>query len=650
MKTSSISLRVADFLKQYPPFEYLNEEELLQLAEGGRVKFHEADEIIFSAGDERGRFVRVIQRGMVNVFRPNEAGEELIDVRAEGDLVGLDWQSPDTPFKTTARVAQESILYALPLDSFLAVCRGNAQANAFLSSYFTVKDPSQRTVTKSEAVELKESASGWLTHAEMLEQRAANRLLFATPDEPIRVVAGRFAPGLLEAVVVVDAEQRPLGIVTEADLSSRVATGEVPVDAPVSQIMSSPVVTIPPGTNAGDVIMTMMRRRRHHLVVTTDGAMSGRVVGIIGEKTVEAVHGNVPVFLSKEFKLARDVVELRRLRDRADELLLRYVEGEAPIEWLTNFIAQVDRMLTEQAIALAREKLTAKGLTEPKLPWAWVALHSEGRKERLLRSSQRTGIIYADPGPDDSMLAVLLWFSELANEVGAMLSVCRFPLDPWGRMASNPMWCRPLSAWAKHFRTWIHHPVESNIITRTPFFDLRAVTGDRELVATLRREIGKEIAACDFFVPLLANDALANLPPVTVYRDSVLDASGEISDTINTKNNAITPLVDVARVFALSLGLEDATFTPDRYRKAAAALPQYAGLFEDAVEAFDHALKLQTRVGLHRGDNARLVRPDELTAIEIQRVKSIFRTVGRLMEVAASHFNLNAAAAARDHG
>lgn len=81
------------------------------------------------------------------------------------------------------------------------------------------------------------------------------------------------------------------------------------------------------------------------------------------------------------------------LRDRADELLLRYVEGEAPIEWMTNFIAQVDRMLTEQA----KEKLAAQGLREPELPWAWVALHSEGRKKRLLRSSQRTGIVYADP-------------------------------------------------------------------------------------------------------------------------------------------------------------------------------------------------------------------------------------------------------------
>jgi pyrroline-5-carboxylate reductase len=59
---------------------------------------------------------------------------------------------------------------------------------------------------------------------------------------------------------------------------------------------------------------------------------------------------------------------------------------------------------------------------------------------------------------------------------------------------------------------------------------------------------------------------------------------------------------------------------------------------------------LQTRVGLHRGDNARMVKPDELTRLEIQRVKTIFRTVGRLMEVAVNHFDIQSVLEGRTHG
>ncbi|MGY8718870.1 MAG: CBS domain-containing protein, partial [Verrucomicrobiia bacterium] len=85
--------------------------------------------------------------------------------------------------------------------------------------------------------------------------------------------------------------------------------------------MSAPVVTIREGMPAGDIIIMMIRHRRHHLVVTDTGGPDGRVLGVVGEKTIQAMHGNVPVFLSKEFPLALDINELRRLRDRADELL-----------------------------------------------------------------------------------------------------------------------------------------------------------------------------------------------------------------------------------------------------------------------------------------------------------------------------------------
>jgi len=637
---SSISLRVADFLKAFPPFSYLPEAELLQIAQGGRVKFHEADEIVFSMGDKRGRFIWVVQRGTINFFRPGEHGEDLIDVRAEGDLLGIDWKNPESPYPATARVAQESILYALPAAILLEVCAKYPEAADFLKSYFAIEDLVGRQGSIPDKVELSADSAYWLTRSEELATRASNRMLTAAPDDSIAMVAQMIVPGTQEAVVVVNAAGLPLGILTEANFSSRVATGEVAVDQPVSAIMSSPVITIAPRTPAGDIIIKMIRHRRHHLVVTETGGPEGRVMGIVGEKTIQAMHGNVPIFLSKEFPLALDITELRRLRDRADELLLRYIEGEAPIQWLTNFIAQVDRMLTEQAIELAKQHLAAQGLVEPRLPWAWVAFHSEGRKERLLRSSQRTGIVYADPPPGYEAEPMLHWFSALANEMGTVFSVCRFPLDVHNRMASNSDWCQSVSAWNDTFRMWILDPKPEEIITRTPFFDLRAITGDRSLVSQVRTGILANIKLSPTFIPTLAKAAMQNLPPVTVFRGGVMTKSGATTETINTKSNALGPLVDIARVFALALGMDDATFTPDRLRKAAVELPQYAHVLNEAVRAFDYALRLQTRVGLRRGDDARFVRPDELSPIEMQRIKSIFRSVGRLMDVAVNHFLL----------
>ena len=53
MDTSAISYRVADFLKVYPPFNVMDESDLLLLARRGRVKFFEPNQYILSQGATR---------------------------------------------------------------------------------------------------------------------------------------------------------------------------------------------------------------------------------------------------------------------------------------------------------------------------------------------------------------------------------------------------------------------------------------------------------------------------------------------------------------------------------------------------------------------------------------------------------------------
>jgi hypothetical protein len=110
MQTSVILHRVADFLKQYPPFDALSSADLLDLAGSGRVKFHESEEFIYWQGDPKGPFVWVIQQGRVDLLD----GETLRDVLGAGDLVGLDRL-------TSARTASDVILYALDAAKFEAL-------------------------------------------------------------------------------------------------------------------------------------------------------------------------------------------------------------------------------------------------------------------------------------------------------------------------------------------------------------------------------------------------------------------------------------------------------------------------------------------------------------------------------------------------
>ncbi|WP_309398193.1 DUF294 nucleotidyltransferase-like domain-containing protein [Cerasicoccus maritimus] len=642
MKTSSISLRVADFLKGHPPFDMISEEDLLLLAGAGRVKFHESGEIVYEEGDDRGRYAFVVQKGTVNLFRKSARGEDLIDVRVEGDLLGFLFDSPDMPYRCTVKTASDTIIYAIPQ----AILRELAEKYITVGDYFREYfgegfTPRRHTASSPEnARGIDERPAHWLQKSGPVNERASNRLLTYKMDEPIHMVAKRLAPGLQEAIVAVDHNFHPLGIITESDLSARVATGLTSVDAPASEITSTKLITVRPGMNAGQLILEMLHHRLHHLIVTEDGSTTSPVIGVISDRSIQMLHGSIPTFLAKEISVAEDAAALAILRDRADELLLHYIEGDAQVYWLADFISEVDGALLQRAIEISRRKLLSWGWIEPEVRWCWLAMHSEGRKERMLRSPQRTAMLYEELPEGDAGVAAENWFKQLANEVTSMLAPCGFDLDSEGRMATNHEWRGPLSVWKGRFEQWIAHPIESNILRKTPYFDARCVYGDETLLDQLRIHMQECIHQNPNFIPLLANDAMDNLPPITIFRDSVMDQSGTLWTSIDTKMHAMLPLVDIARVFALSLNLDDTTFTPIRFKRVGRHLVEQRDLFEEAAEAFSHAIRLQTRLGLRRGDDGQYVKPEDLPRIEVQRCKAIFKTVVRLMEFVSQYFNL----------
>lgn len=639
MKTSSISLRVADFLKQNQPFDLLAQEQLLLLAGSGRVKFHEGDEVVFQYGEPRSAYFYVIQQGTVNLYRQDKDAEELFDVRVEGDLLGIQWGNNDAPYIATARTVGDTILYALPLALFTEISLQVPALREYLEDYFCDTPRLRHPQQDGSRGDIDKHHASWLPRVKPVNDRAANRLLTFFPHEPIREVARRLAPGLQEAIVAVDEQLRPLGIITESDFSSRVATGEVSVDAPAARIMHAPVFTVRPGMNAGQLILEMLHRRLHHLVVTADGTPDSKVLGIISEKSIHTLHGTIPTFLAKEIPIAENSAELAVLRDRADQLLLFFLEGEAPIAWLSDFIVEVDNALCEQAVVLAKAHLEARGIREPDgLRWCWLAMHSEGRRERLLRSSQRTALVYADPQDERQARAFEHYLSVFANEVSATLAPCGFAIDPRGRSATDPQWRLPLSRWKAQYTAWVTQPEQHNILRLTSFFDFRPVVGDFALADALRAHLRQCIQTNPGFIPVLAGRAMGNLPPLTIFRDSVLDQAGGLSEVIDTKFHLLLPLVDIARVFALSGGLEGSTFTPDRFSRAGLRLPHSQELFDEAADAFNFSIGLQTLLGLRRGDLGQHIKPDELPRLQIQRCKAAFRTIARLLEFTADYF------------
>ena len=114
MDTATISYRVADFLKKYPPFQAMDDVDVLAVAGRGRVRFHERNEHILSEGEAHRHEVFVIQQGVVSLWSESNGAFELRDVRGPGDLLGVERFNGASSTLHSARAATDVVIYALP--------------------------------------------------------------------------------------------------------------------------------------------------------------------------------------------------------------------------------------------------------------------------------------------------------------------------------------------------------------------------------------------------------------------------------------------------------------------------------------------------------------------------------------------------------
>lgn len=102
------------------------------------------------------------------------------------------------------------------------------------------------------------------------------------PDEPLKHVAGLMTTRNIRAVPVVDAEGRPLGVLSESDLLRVLSAGRTRTPRTASEAMTSPAVSVNELATLAHVTSLMVDRHVKHVVVVA----GSRVVGIVSRHDV----------------------------------------------------------------------------------------------------------------------------------------------------------------------------------------------------------------------------------------------------------------------------------------------------------------------------------------------------------------------------
>jgi PAS domain S-box-containing protein len=324
-----------------------------------------------------------------------------------------------------------------------------------------------------------------------------------------------------------------------------------------------------------------------------------------------------------QLRNASSPAEVARLNQALPAIVRSMVEGGARAGMVNRFIT-----LNSDAVLDVLCRLGIAEIGPPPCPFVFLILGSEGRHEQTLCTDQDNALVFADV-PEDQLKPTTDYFLQLSTLVCQHLHDAGYHFCRGNVMAKNPRWCMPLSAWKRTFAGWIGTLESDDLLQAKIFFDFRPGYGDPSLTDDLRSFLKQELATRPRFFAQLARNVLLYTAPLGVFGQFLLETTPDGRKGVNIKN-AMTPLTDFARIYALRHGVDETNTTRRLHRLRELEVLRT----ENCQEILEvHASLMQIRIenqvrALADGrppDN--LVDPSRLTHLELRLLKEAFTEI-----------------------
>ncbi|MDD5057095.1 MAG: DUF294 nucleotidyltransferase-like domain-containing protein [Sideroxydans sp.] len=632
---SAIHPSELSFITKHAPFDRMELAHVMWMLERMSLGYYAEGEVIVSP--EQGAVDRflVIKQGMVhgeqNVAHASEADTWL--ELAEGECFPLGALLANRPVASIYRAGSDTFCYELGAADFGELIGKSAAFRDFCTRRIANLLEHSKQVIQAQYSHSSAEQQSLASPMSAIIRRAP---VTCTSETTVRQALEVMREQRIGSMIAVDAQGRPLGIMTLHDVLERIAIPQIDLDQPVINVMSAQLSSLPPQALAHEAALMMAKHGfRHVLVVENE-----KLVGLVSEKDLFALQrvglrqiGSTIRHAETPEVLQQGAADIRRM---AHSMM---AQGVAP-EQLTQFISAFNDLLTARVVEL---ECKASGLLGTALHdgLCWMALGSEGRFEQTLNTDQDNAIIFTVPeGMDaDQVRAILL---PLAKRINETLALCGFPLCKGEIMASNPKWCLSLEEWKRTFNAWISGGSPESLLHASIFFDFRSLYGEHYLADDLHQWLARVASDNSRFLHMMAGNALRNRPPLGVVRDFVLGKENKL----DLKLNGITPFVDAARIFSLAAGVTH-TNTIQRLRLSAAKM----NLHESEIEAWINALLFIQVLRLRHHDQAssqgscdsaldNLIDPEKLNELDRRILKEAFRQARKLQARLALEYQL----------
>lgn len=604
---------IAEFLRTHSPFDSLDEETLIEVAESAEIEFYAARAKTLDSADVV-EFAYVVRSGSVELVIDGR----LLDLIGEGEMFGFVSLLSEGPLGFEARAAEDTLVYRIPAD----VIRPVLERPAFVRFVTGVMNERLRFLAGHQP-EAPLSSVGRPV-GELIRAPA----LVCPPATSVQEAARQMAEAGATCVVVELTDG--LGIVTDRDIRTRVVAAGAGPETPLSDVMTAPAWTVAADRTATEALLEMLDHGIRHLPVLTAGK---RLLGVLDDVDLMANERRAPFRLRAAIARSGDAQEMAEAAaELPDSVIALFEAGLAPVS-ISRAIASIHDAVTRRMI-----EFTHQDLGRPPVPYTWMATGSFGRFEPFPSSDVDTAIAWEGPDDDPEIRRAI---AALAKHVLEGLGTCGFEPDTKGAVASSPLFARSVEEWERAARTWVEHPDrDRGLLLLSVVVEADAVWGSTAMADHLARAF---VSAPDRKLMLrrLAAAALAERPPTGFLRNFVLHSSGERRGMLDIKRRGLLPIESLARWSGLRAGVSAAS-TRARLRasrEAGTLSPDDATNLRDAFELFS-ALRMEHQVGQLREGAAPddLIEPKSLAPLARTSLKEAFRAVARVQRGVANEY------------
>ncbi|AFM25031.1 DUF294 nucleotidyltransferase-like domain-containing protein [Desulfomonile tiedjei] len=617
---------VFEVLRNTLPFSELENRTLEDVARKWIIDFFPRGTLILREGVTDVMHLHLIQKGAVKTYLTgSRPGTILKDYSCEGETFGAASILRGRKADFNVETLEDTFCFLLPKDDLLHLVRKYPRFERFYL------DPISEDLMSSAYAELRDE------HMHPGRRKSVHLFSYQVRDivknQPqvvpcsttIQDAALRMTRMGIGSLLVGDDSYRVTGIVTDTDMRSKVVAEALDGNATLESIMVSPVLTIPAQATCFEALLTMMQEQVDHLAVEH----LQEIIGMVTTHDMMVFQGVSPTYLLRETVAPKSIEGLCTLSRRIPNLVRALLEQGAKASEITPMITVLNDRILSGILDLLQQEIGP-----PPVPFCWITLGSNGRKEQILKADQDNALMYGDPANDRERRTAEAYFETLSRLTVDRLLDCGYPRCKSGLMASNPSWRKPVSVWRNYFNNWICTPDPQEVSLAVTFFDFRPDAGTVSLGQELRKQVVSWAERQTVFMMHMAGECLLNWPPLSFFRHFVVEKDGLQRNRLDVKTRGLAPFVNFARLLALRQGIPE-TNTIRRLQLLMDRGCFSEELHVDIREAYEFLMQLLLVRQLEMVESGMVpenfIDPGELSELERKMLKEVFSVINRML-------------------